>query len=82
MVNLFGFVRTSSISVRLTESANKLGNRTLGRFTIETAGISVSSSSGQIFGIGASTDPDAYVFSSAGYLRVSLLRAPSRKGSS
>ena len=50
--------------------ANKLGNRTLGRFTILTAGnYRFSSSSGLQNGTGASTDPDVYIFSSGGYFQ-------------
>lgn len=59
---------------RFTESRsglglmNKLGHRTLGRFTVLTAGnYRFSSSSGLQNGTGASTDPDVYIFSSGGY---------------
>ena len=50
--------------------ANKLGNRTLGRFTVQAAGdYRFSSSSGLQNGTGASSDPEAYVFSSDGYFK-------------
>ena len=57
--------------------ANKLGNRTLGRFTVQAAGdYRFSSSSGLQNGTGASTDPDAYVFSSDGYFKRLAVEGP------